>query len=245
MLATAALKSMGVQHPENNQVMIRCGSIGTILISKTPFSEMDLNRIEEICQRLSFLIVYGPRGCSDPVYQSIVFGPSRDKFVADFPINISAPTDDNPFFFHMLRLSGIFKKSTWDMGCNYKAVAVLGSLTLIVTALSLVCILIPLMAEVRSQVRTDSVPFLIFFTGIGFGFMFVEISQLQRFTIFLGHPSYSLSVVLFSLLLFSGLGSYTTWNMPLSRSVSPFMIRFALLLGALSLIRDFFCSSGY
>jgi hypothetical protein len=38
--------------------------------------------------------------------------------------------------------------------------------------------------------------------------MFIEVSQLQRLVIFLGHPTYSLSVVLFSLLLSSGLGSY-------------------------------------
>jgi hypothetical protein len=47
----------------------------------------------------------------------------------------------------------------------------------------------------------------VYFAAIGFGFMLVEISQVQRLTIFLGHPVYSLSVVLFSLLLASGLGS--------------------------------------
>ena len=40
--------------------------------------------------------------------------------------------------------------------------------------------------------------------------MLVEISQLQRLTIFLGHPAYSLSVVLFSLLVSSGVGSLVT-----------------------------------
>ena len=47
-------------------------------------------------------------------------------------------------------------------------------------------------------------PHLVYFAAIGFGFMLVEISQVQRLTIFLGHPVYSLSVVLFSLLLSSG-----------------------------------------
>jgi predicted membrane-bound spermidine synthase len=40
--------------------------------------------------------------------------------------------------------------------------------------------------------------------------MLVEVSQLQRLNIFLGHPTYGLSVVLFALLLCSGLGSWAT-----------------------------------
>jgi hypothetical protein len=50
-------------------------------------------------------------------------------------------------------------------------------------------------------------PFYIYFAGIGLGFLLVELAQLQRLTVFLGHPTYALTVVLFSLLVFSGLGS--------------------------------------
>lgn len=49
---------------------------------------------------------------------------------------------------------------------------------------------------------------LIYFAAIGMGFMFIEISQMQRLTIFLGHPVYGLSVVLFTLLLSCGIGSF-------------------------------------
>src|SRR5262249_26282395 len=57
----------------------------------------------------------------------------------------------------------------------------------------------------------------VFFAAIGFGFMLVEISQVQRLTIFLGHPVYSLSVVLFALLLSSGLGSLSTTGLGVDR----------------------------
>jgi len=46
------------------------------------------------------------------------------------------------------------------------------------------------------------------FVCIGLGFMFVEISQMQRLMVFLGHPTYALSVVLFTLLAGTGLGSF-------------------------------------
>jgi hypothetical protein len=51
------------------------------------------------------------------------------------------------------------------------------------------------------------VPFYTYFAGIGLGFLLVEVAQLQRLSIFLGHPTYALGVVLFSVLLFSGIGS--------------------------------------
>jgi hypothetical protein len=49
---------------------------------------------------------------------------------------------------------------------------------------------------------------LLYFVALGTGFIFIEIGLMQRFILYLGHPTFALSVVLFSLLLFSGLGSY-------------------------------------
>jgi hypothetical protein len=56
-------------------------------------------------------------------------------------------------------------------------------------------------------VPRSALPWFIYFGGIGLGFMFVEISQIQRLIVFLGHPTYGLTVLLFSLLLSSGIGS--------------------------------------
>jgi hypothetical protein len=47
----------------------------------------------------------------------------------------------------------------------------------------------------------------VYFACIGLGFLIVEVSQLERLSIFLGQPTYSLTVVLFSLLVASGIGS--------------------------------------
>lgn len=46
-----------------------------------------------------------------------------------------------------------------------------------------------------------------FFAAIGLGFLLLEIALIQRFVLFLGFPTYALSVVLFSLLAFTGTGS--------------------------------------
>jgi hypothetical protein len=52
-------------------------------------------------------------------------------------------------------------------------------------------------------------PPVAYFCAIGMGFMLIEVSQMQRLMVFLGHPVYGLAVVLFTILLFSGIGSTT------------------------------------
>ena len=105
------------------------------------------------------------------------------------------------------------------MSMNMNATSVLIVLFLFVVGLTLLCIIVPLILTAKKVNLEGSLPFFVFFASIGLGFMLVEISQMQRLIIFLGHPVYSLSVVLFSLLLGSGLGSFLThrlrnWGMP-------------------------------
>ena len=114
----------------------------------------------------------------------------------------------------MLRLRDVFDVRRWqDQGIvsfNMKAVGVLG--VLLATVLLMTDrVHRRAAAATRGRGTLDGAgPYLAYFAAIGFGFMLIEISQLQRLTIFLGHPAYSLSVVLFSLLVSSGLGSLST-----------------------------------
>jgi len=70
-------------------------------------------------------------------------------------------------------------------------------------------ILWPLYRFRRTGLTTrGSCRFLAYFAALGIGFMFVEMGLMQRFILYLGHPTYSISVVLFALLVSSGLGSF-------------------------------------
>jgi predicted membrane-bound spermidine synthase len=72
---------------------------------------------------------------------------------------------------------------------------------------SFYCFRLPfLMTKDKSQLK-GSLPLFVYFFCIGIGFMLIELSQVQRFSVFLGHPTYALSVVLFTLFLSTGLGS--------------------------------------
>jgi hypothetical protein len=114
-------------------------------------------------------------------------------------------------------------------------VKVLGTLLGIVSGLSLLAIVAPL--ALRRRVRdAHSNRLMIYFAAIGLAFMMVEIGQLERLIVFLGHPIYGLTVVLFVLLLASSLGSLMSnrlgawiWLLPVTLAafivVSPFIAR--------------------
>jgi hypothetical protein len=187
-----------------------------MLLSRVPLSPHDLYVRESVASTLKFEIVQSPRFSADDTFAAIASGDGLKDAVAKHALNISPPTDDTPFFFHMLRLRDVFNTARWhDQGIvrfNMTAVGVLGVLMLTVAVLTTACIVVPLLLSVVGagfRQPGEFAPHGVFRRD-RFGFMLVEISQVQRLTIFLGHPVYSLSVVLFSLLLSSGLGSLST-----------------------------------
>lgn len=226
-LASATLTRMGVRRPGDHYAIIRArpaaaegvpDGIGTMLLSPSPLSPADLDALEAVAARLQFDIVQSPRVSVDATFAALASGDRLEQTIASYPLNIAPPTDDSPFFFHMLRLRDVFDLDRWrDQGIvafNMKAVGVLGVLLAAVVLLTVACILLPLLVSPASRALAGAGPHLAFFAAIGFGFMLIEISQLQRLTIFLGHPAYSLSVVLFALLVSSGLGSLSTARVP-------------------------------
>jgi hypothetical protein len=187
---------------------------------------------------LQFEVVLSPRLASSSAFASIASSNDLAAYLARFPVNLSAPRDDSPFFFHFLRLGDIFNRHLWQQQgmnrFNLKAVFVLGALLIIVSVLTLLCIFGPLLLTARrGAALKGALPLMVFFASIGFGFMLVEISQMQRLVVFLGHPSYALSVVLFSLLLSSSLGSYLTHKTDPRRVPASGSSHLLLLLGAL------------
>jgi len=152
------------------------------------------------------------REIATAAFEAIASGQDLAAFYARFPVNVAPPTDDSPFFFHTLRLGAIFDGALWRAGLggdasNVHAVWVLGVLLLTVVGLTVLCVIVPLALTTDRHALAGSTPLFVFFAGIGLGFMLVEVSQMQRLIVFLGHPTYGLSVVLFAMLASSGLGS--------------------------------------
>jgi hypothetical protein len=226
VLASKALQQQGIENPRDHILIVRNAytqtgdnlpdGVGTILVSLEPFTSSDVKTIEEAANKMAFDVILTPNYAADPNFEHITSITDADTFIANFPLNISAPTDNNPFFFQMLRLRDFLNASFYSqgvMGFNIIAINALGILLITVICLSLIFIISPILLtskKLTGAKTVHTVPLSIFFACIGLGFMLIEISQLQRLTVFLGHPTYSLSVVLFSLLLSSGIGSFLT-----------------------------------
>lgn len=238
-IATAALMELGVKQPRDHIVVVVGGQsqgvpMGTILVSNSPFSKKDLNIIREVTDRMQFRTVLSPEYSIDPIFAAIASGTKFDSLAKNFPLDISAPTDDRPFFFYMQKVKDAFTTDVPEQGED--ALFVLGTLLILVLVLTSVCIFVPLFIKTKNQKTKGSGLLILYFAAIGFGFLLIEISQMQRLTIFLGHPTYSLSVMLFALLLSSGIGSYLTQNIEISTLKQNALRRFIFLLAALVLL---------
>jgi hypothetical protein len=73
---------------------------------------------------------------------------------------------------------------------------------------------------------------LIYFIAVGLGYILVEIAFIQRFVLFLGHPTYALTVVIFLMLLSSGSGSLVSrkWLAGKPNAALPLVLIIAAIL---------------
>lgn len=221
-LATAALEKQGVANPRDHIIIVRKlfganddspHGIGTILVSKQPFTAEDLAKVNQVSQDLKFTLMLTPEQTEDPNYVALTSLSEYRNFINAYELNIKPTTDDNPYFFQMLRLRDMFDLDLADQGAmsfNQHAVRVLGILLIVILILTVLCIVVPLLMTMKQVNVRGSLPLFIFFMSIGFGYMLIEMSQMQRLSLFLGHPTYGLSVVLFTILLSSGIGSSLT-----------------------------------
>ena len=243
-LAAASLKEMGVPDPRGHIMMVRrqdaeSTSVATILVSPSPFSEADINRLTEVSLEMHFVLVLTPHFAELPEFEAITDPGKYADVVRNYPVNIAAPTDDSPFFFHMLRAADLLKGAT-AFGANLinlRAVRVLAALLGIVVALGAAVTAAPLLLQKRVR-QTCSGPLMVYFAAIGLAFMMVEIAQLERLIVFLGHPMYGLTVVLFVLLMASSLGSLCAHRMAASIWLLPVLLALFILISP-AVIRQF------
>jgi hypothetical protein len=215
-LAAQVLKDRGVDEPRRHMLIYEgppfaFGPSGaTLLVSRDPFSRSDLDVIGAEVDRLRFTPVLTPDVAMDRQFAAITAPEGPGHAVDAYDKDISPPSDDRPFFFQMADLGTFLSGEGFGDDFVFRPVLVLGILGLAVLVLAAVCIAFPLLVERRRGRRRGMAPFYTYFAGIGFAFLLIEVSQLQRLSVFLGHPTYALTVVLFSVLVFSGIGSMLT-----------------------------------
>ncbi|MEZ6194240.1 MAG: hypothetical protein R3F20_00705 [Planctomycetota bacterium] len=170
----------------------------------------------------------------------------RKDFLARYPYDVSPCTDDAPFFFNYYRPDWKLGEVGDDDGNDgvdnadrYHSDIPVGHRVLYlslaqIAVLAFLLVILPLRVLRREGVPTPGKwRYFGFFAALGVGFMFIEVALMQKMVIFLGHPTYSISVVLTSLLGFAGLGSLLAGRIP--RLGRPQLLLLLLaLLGALA-----------
>lgn len=213
-LGRGALLRIGAANPDRHMVLITnphqtalsVHPMGLLLVRKTPFGGEELALIRDLARQMNFEIEVQPGAAKTRLLLALATGKDPEAVIAS-GLNYDPPTDDQPFFFYMTRPSDWLRLLGGDASPISGAAAVLALLLFTVTALTLVCIVLPLLLARIRPARGDGA-LLGYFAAIGAGFMLIEVSMLQRLIVFLGHPIYSLTVILFVLLLAGGLGSY-------------------------------------
>lgn len=233
---------------EDHLIAVESNNVVTVLLSKSPFTAAQLAKLGEVSEVYGFhpLIVPGEKGYNE-VTHTLLTGGATNAFYASLPMDVTAPTDDRPFFFNMARLSNALSSEAGGDVANNMAIYILFVLSLVVFVYLGYAVLRPMVRLYRSHHKqfAGSGPFILYFSCIGLGFMFIEMSLMQWLMIFLGHPVYALSVVLFTMLLFSGIGSYLVNYRKLSPAtyiLRPLMlcVVLALTLWVIKSYRDVF-----
>ena len=212
-IAAQALTDHGVKNPRDHILLYKApptgfdSSVGTIMVSPTPFSKADVAKMDAQAAELDFQRVLTPDFAINEKFEALAAPGGPTPALDLFNEDISPPTDDRPFFFQMADLGTLLTdRGSLDARVT-QPVLVLGLLALAVLLLTAVFILVPLFLTTKRETRRGIRPFYVYFAGIGLGFLMVEFSQLLRLSVYLGHPIYALVVVLFTMLVFSGIGS--------------------------------------
>lgn len=216
-LASDSLKTMDPNINPNRHVIAVGGDnkIVTVIVSKSPFTAEEIHKLVAICAQYGFKPIITPQQRFNSVTDMILSGNASTNYYDSLPLDVTSPTDDRPFFFNMTRMTDALWKqyhgiTNMNVGNkNEIAVYILSALAIIVFVYLAYAVIWPMRRLYREQreLFVNSKPFIIYFSCIGLGFMFIEMSLMQWLMIFLGHPVYALSVILFTLLFFSGLGS--------------------------------------
>jgi hypothetical protein len=239
MLALEALRDRGVAHPERNVVVVLGQDIlspvfGTTLARTRPWTRAELTRLERLANERGKGIAYAPGGPYQLEWAQLARATSPEAFCSGYRLDVCAPTDDKPFFYQMRRLGSLGSASSDYLYHGADPFLILLITFGILTTLALALVAAPLVLTARDE-RPPIGP-LAFFAAIGLGFLTLEIALIQRFVLFLGFPTYALSVVLFSLLLWTGLGSLLAGRVHNARRALTIALSVACVLIAASAV---------
>lgn len=214
-----------VKDPENHFFVFR----GGFVFKKSAFSKDDLGKMERLrgyvdndSLRKNNLVYTPFEYESNNLIRTILTTDDLPALYKNFEYKIEPATDDQPFFSHKFRWSSLSwnsfidtfqtKNNLWG-NLELKPIAeyVLIIILLQTILVAGIMILLPLFTRSKQIFsKGKSIPILIYFSGLGLGFIMIEMALLQKYQLYIGQPIYTYAIILGSILIASGLGSYSS-----------------------------------
>jgi hypothetical protein len=214
-VAMEALHRMGVANPARHFIVASQGALDedgipvVVLAKKTPFTEAEEDAVQNHLDDYDEITpLYLPWQPGQNPFSDLIASNDPYAFARRYAYNVAPVSDNAPFFFFTLKAGQILSEKGLRAGIDWKVN--LGVLVLLLVLIISVCavllfLVLPLALK-TGKARQSLLP-LLYFVAVGLGYILVEIAFIQRFVLFLGHPTYALTVVIFLLLLSSGAGS--------------------------------------
>lgn len=228
-LASMSLLARGVEDPGAHMALVARNTVATLLVSPNPLLDSDIDQVEKVAAEYGFTILHSPRQSGDnPLIRSVLASKTPEQLFEatqhEF-LDFSPPTDSRPYFFNILKPIALLSGEGMldDLGivaggnllATYTLILLCGLATMGVVLVIGVPLLLAGKPVLPAGVFSSG---LLYFGCIGTGFMMVQIPLIQRFSVYLGHPVYAVSVLLFSMIIAAGVGSYLSDRIQISRS---------------------------
>ncbi|MBI3767364.1 MAG: hypothetical protein HY271_02595 [Deltaproteobacteria bacterium] len=217
--ARVAFEEMGIPDFKRHVMVVTSPSLfleSQTLLKKRPFTADDIARLRQATTRIqgSSIRYAWDQPLSGHVIETVITADDGDlaRWYRTYPYDVRPVTDDSPFFWHFARFRDAIrgtalKTVSWDIE-DATGERVLMVLLTVVIVFATVFLLLPFLAIRETWAKIPyKAPAAVYFAALGMGFMFFEIGLIQKLTLYLGYPTYSLTVTLFALFVFTGLGS--------------------------------------
>jgi spermidine synthase len=221
-LAIESLGQIGETEAWRHVIVGRSGSVqgwgaqDTVLISRKPFTQADIDRAAAMMKAASMQAVYLPGAAVSNQFYDLLHAANPEQYERNYTFDITPVTDNRPFFFYTVQPRDLWtfvqsaSKASADYKINKAVPLLFGLMAVSLVATLLILLLPPLLLGTRLPRQRGVLGFLLYFLFIGAGYILIEVGLIQKFVLFLGHPTYALTVVIFSMLVSSGLGSFAS-----------------------------------
>ena len=242
-VAMNALHQLGITDATSHFIVVSESELDedginvAVLAKKSAFTPKEEESVRQhIANNPLMQILYSPSGSEDNAFAQLIKSNDPYGFSRNYAYNVTPVSDNTPFFFFTLKPGQVFRPNR-DHAMDWKVnlgVAVLVMLLVISIVAVLLFLVVPLMFDHTH----GSARGLFYFIAVGLGYILVEVTFIQRFVLFLGHPTYALTVVIFLMMLASGAGSLASRKLlPHERGLwFPLLIIVAALLAYVAVL---------